>query len=122
MNKPLLLKAAAAFEANPKHFGMSDWFCGTTACIGGWVLHIYWKHEKLSQTIDKWLGNVRFNEAYIQKILEIDYADFEALTSVFWWRNEKLENAFQAAKHSKKKAKIAAEYVRWFVRTDGGTL
>jgi hypothetical protein len=124
MNKELLLKVADAIEANPKHFDMDDFLdeCGTTACIAGWSVSLYEDKNLPALAND-------YEEKEIAKVARqiLDVGEVRdsneigsALFYVCDWRNNDLRRRFHLSANRKTKAKIAAEYVRWFVATDGG--
>lgn len=125
MNKELLLKVADAIEANPAHFDMDDFFqnteCGTTACIAGWALFLESGKEKYDEFF---LNHANWTTDYGQKLGEavgIPYytEEFDHLCMVESWTNTKLRRAYKQAVRPKTKAKIAAQYVRWFVENAG---
>ena len=124
MNKDLLLRTAAAIEANPKHFDMDKWFgtkkgCGTTACIVGWAIHLHRADAALGDSADAWLNYEFTTHDMGIEILGIDSDLFGTLVYDFAWRNSELKHRFQEAKTPQKRAEAAADYVRWFVETFG---
>jgi hypothetical protein len=130
MNKTLLLKVADAIEANPEHFDMESFVdsCGTTACIAGWAWFLNQNKKDLKSFInqkDKNLGeNKRYKtyKAEIEKATGLKFSShlFDVLCFEDDWHKD-FKKRFKKATSKKGKARIAAEYVRWFVKTDGGT-
>lgn len=123
MNKKLLLEVADAIEANPKHFDMRTWFgistCGSTACIAGWAIHLETGKdlEVLRSEVIQAGGFIK-PETIARKVLELNEVESNRLfTASLWLKNSE---TFSKSKSKETKAKIAAEYVRWFVKTDGG--
>jgi hypothetical protein len=127
MNKELLLQVAAAIETSPKHFDMDDYFietdCGTTACIAGWAAFIHSKRKNFNLFI------ARNNSFYVSKIvkkvesaigIKQDSDKYDTLVLDEEWLRPDLAKKYQTAQTNEEKASAAAEYVRWFVRTDGG--
>lgn len=123
MNKELLLKVADAIEANPEHFDMNAWAeetpsCGTTACIVGWAL-VAFNGAGIDAAPRLWDAAPDYE---ISEIIGITFGSekFGNLAYVSTWRRRDLAARYIRAARPKTKARIAAEYVRWFVATDGG--
>ncbi|HEY0658250.1 MAG TPA: hypothetical protein VGD05_07235 [Pyrinomonadaceae bacterium] len=122
MNKPLLRKTANAIEANPEHFDMEYYVgygCETTACIAGRALFIHEKRKYLKPFCNKYDDRFPVNET--RKLLGLNREKFWQLTIIQLWLESDAKTAYLNAKTPEEKARAAAEYVRWFVKTGGGT-
>lgn len=115
-----LLEAARLIEANPEHFDMGDWVCGTTACVAGWAIMANRSRKSVAWTT-KWWAKLNAD----QKDAEIERATgservFSSTKphNLFYnsgWFDCEASRAYDAAQTPEERAKAAADYVRWFV-------
>ena len=128
LNKELLLRAADAIEANPQHFDMRSWVgvseYGTTGCIVGWAIFLHKKRKNFSLFALNYNRNDNFLPPRLMPILGIESDElFCVLACWSEWKNKWMQSKYTDAGTGTEKAKIAADYVRWFVanydRLDG---
>ncbi|HEY0658214.1 MAG TPA: hypothetical protein VGD05_07055 [Pyrinomonadaceae bacterium] len=123
MNEPLLRKTANAIAANPEYLDMNDYvgrYNGrTTACIAGLVLFTHEKQTDLTRFYNKYRDRFPVDET--RKLLGLNDVEFGELTIIQLWLESDAKTAYLNAQTPEEQALAAAEYIRWFVKTGGGT-
>jgi hypothetical protein len=112
-----LLEAARLIEANPRHFSMSGWICGSTACVAGWAMMVDQKRTDLSGA-EKWFDNLTYENKTASIIRACGFYDGKLFLATEWidcLPKSKYRRAIDGDWNEQEKAKAAADYVRWFV-------
>lgn len=132
-NKDLLLKAKASILAEPEHFNMYRWMsgekytaenmeeaasvdltqCGTTACIGGWLIY----HAFQAKRVRKSLTPIS-EKASLLLGIPYDYRSPMNKADDLFVLNEwpgDLRSRYFRAKKSETRARIAAERIDRFI-------
>jgi len=119
MNTFLLLKVKEAILANPDHFDMSFWACGTTACICGWTAKLAGEYGKLRQMLDYPDDLTENYPAELgARLLKIDVWQAEQLFLSGWPRHF-LEKYTDAQGDRVKRAQVVAEVIDDFIAHNG---
>ena len=111
MNVELLEKVKAAILKDPGSFNMSDWDCGTTACIAGHVMRLNGQSMHCSL----------INSGHVARLLGLDKLQAEALFYVGGWPT-KFQEAYGKASDRQdnvRMAAVAAERIDHFIKTKG---
>jgi len=123
MNIPLLLKVKAAILAEPLKFDMDSFFnrsvtspCGSTACIAGHAVAITHRWKKLETGVKKFDLVGCGDEA--QELLGITFNQRWALFQLYAWP-PKYSRAYRMATSSNGRARVAANRITHFIRTNG---
>ena len=130
MNTEKLLAAKANILKHPSQFVMHSYFsklnslekpatgCGTASCIAGWVIANEYKDKTLKEVAsDDWRILIEPSHRAVQ-ILDINYPESYRLFNLSNWPAE-FQEAWDAAKTAKQKAKVAAERIDFFIKTNG---
>jgi|SRR5215469_16420626 len=118
MNTILLVKVKAAILANPEHFDMSLWACGTAACICGWTAKLAGEYGTLQEglTAD---GEPCFDAVQLgARLLKISYEQASDLFLRSWPSDLYLEYE-NAGEDKAKRAQVAAAVIDDFIAHDG---
>ena len=119
MNTFLLLKVKEAILANPEHFDMSLWACGTAACICGWTAKLAGEYDKLREMLDSPFDIPENYPAKLgARLLKIDVEQAEALF-LSGWPVHFLERYTDAEGDRVKRAQVVAEAIDDFIAHDG---
>jgi hypothetical protein len=117
MNIFLLLKVAEAILAEPWHFNMDSWDCGTTACIGGWACRL--SGMPYHETRQLW------HYTYPKKFLKLSGEEAERLffdenwPEQFRFSFDNLRDIDGHIENHEKAVQIAVARIHHFIATEG---
>lgn len=116
MNAEKLEQVAQAIEANPDHFIMSQWVCGTTGCIAGWTCLIAecGKNEPNVEMFKHVDVDTAFSEA--GEILDLSPQEKKSLFYATSWPSM-FQKDWHDATTKKCRAKCAAARIRHLIKT-----
>ena len=130
MNTKKLLRVKASILKHPGQFVMHSYFsklnslgkpatkCGTAACIAGWAIANEYKDKTLKEvTTGDWRYLIEPSDKAVQ-ILDISYPESYRLFNQDNWPDE-FKYAWWKAKTAEQKAKVAAERIDFFIKTNG---
>jgi hypothetical protein len=111
-----LLEAARLIEANPEHFDMRTWFCGTSACIAGYAIMVDRKRKSVPFA-SKWFNDLCEGDRDHHIRQACGFRD-DYLFIDWQWHDCLPQSLYLSARKERDRinqAKSAADYVRWFV-------
>ena len=130
MNTKKLLRIKASILKHPGQFVMHSYFsklnslgkqatgCGTAACIAGWAIANEYKDKTLKEvTTGDWRYFIEPLEKAVQ-ILDINLPQSYRLFNQDNWPDE-FKDAWWEAKTAKQRAKVAADRIDFFIKTNG---
>ncbi len=118
LNVELLERVAKTIVENPDRFAMETWIgpCGTTACIGGWAISLEMGEGRSLAEVKKAVSDFSIMHQAARVIFGPEAGTYTGvhLFGLSSWP-ENFKNAYIEAPTSGIRAKVAADYIHYFI-------